>query len=103
MKENLVKKIYVISLFVIMAVPFLLFFVFPTQSTTENKKLSQMPEIINERGLNLNYLEDLSLYFEDRFAFRNYMVDINSQIRGRIFMTSPEDDVIIGRDGWLYY
>ena len=47
MKENLVKKIYVISLFVIMAVPFLLFFVFPTQSTTENKKLSQMPEIIN--------------------------------------------------------
>ena len=101
-KETL-KKIYVIAMFAIMAIPFVLFFIFPSNSTTENKKLSERPVIIDESGFNLGYMQELSKYFEDRFAFRTYMVDINSRIRADIFKTSPEDDVIVGKNGWLFY
>lgn len=88
---------------VIMAIPFILFFIFPSNSTTENKKLTEMPIIADESGFNLGYMQELSKYFEDRFAFRIYMVDINSRIQADIFKTSPEDDVIVGKNGWLFY
>lgn len=86
-----------------MAAPFLLFFVMPSVNTTENKKQTPMPSVANERGININYMKELSAYFEDRFAFRTEMVDINSKIRTSVFNISPEDDVIAGNNGWLYY
>lgn len=103
MKDKNFSKIYVITLICLLAVPFVLFFIFPSINTTENKKLSEFPIISTEGKINENYLKDLSQYFEDRFAFRTELVDINSRIRSKLFMTSSNDEVIVGTDGWLYY
>lgn len=103
MKDKNFSKIYVITLICLLAVPFALFFIFPSVNTTENKKLSEFPSISTEGKINENYLKDLSQYFEDRFAFRTELVDINSRIRSKLFMTSSNDEVIVGTDGWLYY
>lgn len=102
-KKNVLIKVYIATVFIILALPFVLFFVMPSNSTTENKKLSEFPTVVSNGNFNVNYFKELSGYFEDRFAFRTWMVDINSRIRADIFKTSPEDDVIIGKNGWLYY
>lgn len=103
MKNNIFSKIYVITLICLLAVPFVLFFIFPSVNTTENKKLSELPCIATEGKINENYMKDLSQYFEDRFAFRTELVDINSRIRSTLFRMSSNDEVIVGTDGWLYY
>lgn len=97
-------KVYIVLVMLIMVIPFAMFFVMPSTSSTENKKLAEFPSLSTKEGsFNLNYMKDLSSYFEDRFAFRNELVDLNSRIRAGIFKTSPEDDVIVGSNGWLYY
>ena len=97
-------KVYIVLVLLIMVIPFAMFFVMPSTSSTENKKLAEFPSLSTEDGsFNINYMKDLSSYFEDRFAFRNELVDLNSHIRAGIFKTSPEDDVIVGNNGWLYY
>ena len=101
-KLNL-KRVYVYLVMIVLMLPFVLFFVMPTTETTENKKLSEFPTLFEGEDFNVDYMKDLSTYFEERFAFRTYLVDINSKIRAGIFKTTPEDDIIVGKNGWLYY
>jgi hypothetical protein len=63
-----------------------------------------LPELKTEIGLlNLSYLADLGDYFEDHFAYRNLAIDINAHLRADLLRTSSTDQVIIGRQGWLFY
>lgn len=41
--------------------------------------------------------------FEERFAFRDALVEAQAVIRYFAFGVSPQPEVIRGRDGWLYY
>lgn len=102
-KKETLAKAYVIAVVIVIMIPFALFFVFPSTKTTENKALSGKAALFKNGSFNVNYMKELSTYFEDRFAFRTYLVDANSQIRAKIFNTSPQEDVIVGKNGWLYY
>lgn len=82
--------------------PFLCMSFSATQSTTENKKLKELPAVYDKK-LNINYLSDLGEYFGDRFAFRNQMVNADSVIQGNIFGVSNMNTVLKGNNGWLYY
>jgi hypothetical protein len=42
-------------------------------------------------------------YFHDNFAFRNKLIGLNGDIHYSLLKTSISDDVIIGKQGWLYY
>jgi hypothetical protein len=46
---------------------------------------------------------DFEKYFNDHFGFRNYFVRANSLLAVGVLGTSPTPDVVIGRDGWLFY
>ncbi|MGN0395476.1 MAG: hypothetical protein ACI4EF_08940 [Coprococcus sp.] len=97
------KLVYVIICLMIMLLPFAGMIFFKTDKTTENKTLAEMPDIVTDGKINIEYLSQLGIYFEDRFAFRNYMVDADSNIQAGIFKTSNVKSVIVGDDGWLYY
>ena len=74
-----------------------------TDVTYESRELAEMPEVKNGDGsLNIGFLADAGAYFEDRFAYRNEIVTANSGLRA-LFATSSTDQVVIGKDGWLYY
>lgn len=73
-----------------------------TDSTTENKRLSQLPKLY-DKELNIDFLSEMGEYFGDHFAFRNNLVDMDSRIQSGIFGVSNMDTVIKGSDGWLYY
>ena len=44
-----------------------------------------------------------SRYFEDHFAFRSVLVAWQAALRFRWLHVSPSSDVVVGRDGWLFY
>ncbi len=82
--------------------PFLCMSFMPTQSTTENKKLKNLP-VLYDKKINVNYLNDLGEYFGDRFAFRTHMVNADSLVQGNVFGVSNMNTVVKGKNGWLYY
>lgn len=101
--NNIFKKIYVVVFVVLMVIPFAGMLFFKTDTTTENKRLAELPELVTEDGVNKEYLSQLGDYFEDHFAFRQYMVDADSRIQSGIFKVSSADTVLVGESGWLYY
>lgn len=56
-----------------------------------------------EGKLNCNVLSDFSSWFEGRIAFRKELVSAWASLNARVFRTSVEEQVVLGKDGWLYY
>ena len=95
--------VFIVLCLIILLIPFAGMAVAPTMVTTENKKLSELPKIKDENGINFNYLGQLGDYFQDHFAFRQQMVSANASIYGKIFGASTTDQVLIGNNNWMYY
>lgn len=96
-------KFFVFICLLICIIPFIGMAVIPTKTTTENKVLATFPKIKEGKKWNSNWLSEAGLYFEDHFAFRPYLVTVDSEIQSRIFGVSNMDTVIDGKNGWLYY
>lgn len=76
----------------------------PTLTTTENRQLRPLPELVSEEGIpNASFLSGLGSCFEDHFAYRNELVALNAYLRTGLFATSPSPSVVFGEDGRLYY
>ena len=94
---------YIALIIIALMVPFVGMSFWMTTKTTENKELSQWPQLIEDGKFNTDYLEEAGTYFEEHMAFRLQMLTANSAIWGKIFHTSTTDQVIVGKDDWLYY
>lgn len=69
-----------------------------------NERLAAIPSLTAADGsFNLNVLNDTSDYFADHFASRQELVTANAKLEAALFGESAEDDVILGKDGWLFY
>lgn len=100
------KKAYIlfaVLCLVILIIPFAGMVVAPTNDTTENKTLMAFPELKNDEGFNYNFLSDMGDYFQEHFAFRQQFVSANAAIYGKIFGASTTDQVLIGKNNWMYY
>lgn len=75
----------------------------PGGGKAENRRMASPPKLWTSEGLNWNYPADAGAYFTDHFAFRQEAVALNSKIRTEVFGVSPVEDVIAGKNGWLYY
>ena len=42
-------------------------------------------------------------WFSDRFGLRTQLVTAYGELTGKLFHVSAEKDVVIGKDGWLYF
>ncbi|MCC8069739.1 MAG: hypothetical protein LIO71_08325 [Ruminococcus sp.] len=104
--KKILKVTYVIVFFVMCLVPIVCIPIVgnSVDSTSENRTLSQMPKLINDDGsINTSVGVEFETYLSEHFAFRNQLVQLNNQAYYSIFGQSAEDDVIVGKDGWLYY
>ena len=73
-------------------------------SESENGEELEIPVIYSEEeGFNKYYLQQMGDYFESRFALRQQMVTLYSEITGKIFETSSQSGVITGREDWLFF
>jgi len=89
---------------VLCLVPFVGMLSVDDSALSDDDSRSVLPVLQDEDGLfNLTYLSNLGDYFEDHFAYRSLAIDLNARLRAGVFKTSPTDQVIVGRDGWLFY
>jgi len=77
---------------------------FPELESSEKRTLAPPPKIGKLRLRSFNRLRrDFEPYFNDHFGFRNYLVRADSLLTLNVFKISPTPNVVIGKDGWLYY
>lgn len=95
--------IYIIFVWVILMIPFAGMTFWPTTTTSENTELAKWPKWKEDGTWNQDYLEEAGEYFEDHFSFRQYFVTANALLKGNVFQTGATDQVIVGKDDWLYF
>lgn len=72
--------------------------------TGGNEVLSQLPGLRDREGkLNQSYLTDLTDYAEDNYFLRQSFVTAWSALNHRVLNTSIAGNVVLGRNGWLYF
>ena len=68
-----------------------------------NERLAPAPALRGADGrLNAGFLSDCADYLGDRFAFRQELVSVWSALHAALG-SSTQEQVIQGREGWLYY
>lgn len=76
----------------------------PPQEPVGNEHLALMPSLQQEDGSwNLDYFSQLSDYLADHIAFRHQLITLHARLCGALFGTLPEGDVLLGKEGWLFY
>lgn len=102
--KKIIYTIYIAVFIVICFLPGVLTIFAGEEENTEKRELSAFPDFITENGsINKNWTKEFDTYFSEHFAFRNKLVNINANLMNSVFKTSAENDVIVGKDDWLYY
>lgn len=104
MKKKIIDRVF-IALFVLLClIPSVGMLVFGESQAAANEILASRPKAVERDGrFNLEVLSDTTDYIADRFAFRQEMVTAWSWLNAKLLSSSVEDQVILGRDGWLFY
>ncbi len=69
----------------------------------ENRELAPFPRVALDRESLAALPDGLTRYFEDHFAFRARMVEWQGRARLHYLRSSPQETVITGKEGWLFY
>lgn len=98
-------KLIFISIFIVLClVPSAGMLLFGEAQPAANEMLAAKPAITTRSGeFNLSFLSDVSDYIADRFAFRQELATAWAGVNAKLFGTSVEEQVVLGRDGWLYF
>lgn len=103
-KKKILYTVYTVVFMGICIAPAALMPLKKSNSSLENRVLAEKPKIMTESGsLNLDFFSQFDDYFSEHFAFRQELVTLDSKLHAEIMGTSSDDDVIVGKDGWLYY
>lgn len=104
MKKKIGTILFCILFSVLCLVPFLGMLLFGPSQAGSNEILSKKPSLMEKGGgLNWDYCSEISAWFGDHFALRQEMITANAAMTAAVFQESAADDVILGKDGWLYY
>ena len=77
-----------------------------TGGETENETGEEMmkPVLVTEKETwNKDFLRETGDFFSNHFAGRKQFVTANALFYGKIFRTSTTDQVLIGKNNWMYY
>lgn len=96
--------IFIAVFFIICIVPSAGMLVMGESQPAANEILASKPEIVREDGtFNTSLNDDITDYIADRAAFRQEIITAYAAAKAAVFGESAADDVIIGKDGWLFY
>lgn len=103
MKERR-HRIFIGLMLLICMFPLVGILIFGTAQPAANETLAAFPSLTESDGsFNLNVLSDFSDWLSDRFALRQEMTTLWRKLVANLFGESDEAEVILGRDGWLFY
>lgn len=97
------KKTYIVLFIVLCMLPALLMPAFGFQGAESSEAVTVLPELIVDGKVNKSFLKELGDYFSYNFAFRSQMVTADNALKAKVFRTSGQDNVVIGKKGYLFY
>ncbi|WP_163335900.1 hypothetical protein [Desulfopila sp. IMCC35008] len=71
-------------------------------SAVEKRKLAQFPTVGKSLDSIEQFPDEFETYFNDHFGLRDFYISIYNSTFTKLFRTSPNKNVILGREGWLY-
>ena len=104
MKKNLFSVLFLILCFgLCLSLSIGIFFAGPAQAGA-NEQLAEAPVLRTEEGKwNPDYLTQLTDWLRDHFFLRQELISLDHLLSAKLFRTSGDAGVVLGRDGWLYY
>ncbi len=104
MKKNIGYYLFLAAFLLLALLPFTGMLLFGVSGSRANEVLAAKPSVTKVDGtVNFDYLNDLSDYFADHFALRQEFVTLDAKLEAGVFGTSASEEVLCGKDGWLYY
>ena len=101
------KKIYFFFIFVFMAICMLFsvgtFFTEQPKPRANEILIPKPQATLPDGSINMHYLENITDYTTDHSAFRAELITLHHKILAVVFGTSGSTDVILGKEGWLFY
>ena len=96
-------KIYITLFLAVCMVPALGMFVQGKVEPVGNEILQAAPKLTKGDKFNTEVLVDTSDYISDHFALRRPLATLWAGLNAKVFNTSVEEQVMLGKDGWLFY
>lgn len=102
--KKAIKLTYLLVLAVFCLIPVLMMPFFGSDSSAEKRELSAFPSLVTEDGgLNADFCGEVDTYLNEHFSFREQFVTANSLMKATLFQTSAQDQIIVGKNDWLYF
>lgn len=103
MKQKILTSCFVTAFLLVCLTPVVGMALFGPSKPGANEQLASAPVLIRDGNLNHRYLTDLTRWINDRFFLRQELISLNNAMDATLFHTSATPDVILGKNGWLYY
>lgn len=85
-------------------IPSLGILIFGPAQAAANETLAAAPVVISADGsFNWEILSDITDWLGDHFALRQELVTAQHHLMAAVFHESGTDEVVLGKDGWLFY
>lgn len=102
--KTLWSKLYIALALLLCAAPCLGLFVLGESGAAANQQLASPPALRDRDGnWNRQVLNDSADWLADHFALRQQLVSLWGRLNAELLGSSPEEQVILGREGWLYF
>lgn len=103
-KKKILYSLYAAAFIGICLVPAVTAPFLGADGASEKRKLAEMPKLKNkDGGVNTEFFSEFESYFSEHFGLRSELVTLDGRLRSEVVKSSANEDVIIGRDGWLFY
>lgn len=104
MKQKNILRLFIAVFLVLSLLPSVGMFFQGEVKSSANEILTSKPRLLRADGsFNPKVLKNATDYIADRFAFRKQLITAWAELNAALLHTSAEDQVVLGRDSWLYY
>lgn len=103
MKRKVFLSLFLVLFFGMSLILSIGMFVFGESEKGKNELTVSAPELVTkDKTLNFNYLSDFSNWVNNRFFLRQELITLDNAVTSQ-FGVSGENQVILGKDGWLFF
>ena len=94
--------VYIVLFFALLCLPMALSPFFQNDASLEKRSLAKLPQYVTNEGLNLDFSDQFEAWVNDHLPLRAQLLTVSNEIRGEL-LRGQTANVIVGRDGWLFY
>jgi alginate O-acetyltransferase complex protein AlgJ len=94
---------FLVPLLGLIALPLVLFSPTSWNAQLERRRAASVPGLPGTLSALKIFPQEFEKFFSDHFGLRRQLIDLRNQIDFWVLKRSPSEDVIIGKNNWLYY